>query len=109
MANYNIRNIFQNPTKSGGTAIAAQALTVTSTATKQFAAFNQNTDTVFLDVQTANVWVTFDGTTPASGNGHILTPTLGYALQWSAAAATAAKFVATTTTNAVIYASEFQS
>lgn len=106
MSAYNLHNILPLPTWSGSSAVASQAITVTSTATKQFAAFNKSTDAVVLDIQVANVWCTFDGTTPATGTAHILSQ--GQQFTWSKAAASAAKFVATTTTNAIIVASEFQ-
>lgn len=109
---YNTHNIAPYPTRaaivSGGAnaQVIGQALTVTSTATSQFSAFNASTEFITFDVQTANVYATFGGETPASGTGHILTQ--GNSYTWSKAAAAAAKFVATTTTNSVLYASEFQ-
>lgn len=111
---YNINNIYPKPTfstvgQTNGTsaAVVGQRLTITSTATVQFSAFNERTDMIVLDVQAANTYCTFDGTTPSSTNGHILTS--GNAYTWSTAAAKAAKFVATSTTNSIIFASEFQS
>ena len=104
--NYGIGNVLLKPTWSGSAVVAAQAKTVTSTAAVQFTTFNSRTDGVVFDVQVANVWVTFDGTTPASGTAHILAQGTQYT--WSKAAAEQAKFVATTTTNAILYASEFQ-
>ena len=106
MAAYNLHPYFPYPAIKDGVVVAGQAITVTSTATKQFAAFAVDTDTVVFDVQTASVWCTFDTSTPATGAAHILSAGLAY--QMSKAAATAAKFVATTTTNAVLYASEFR-
>lgn len=104
---YNLNNIFPKPTWSASAAVAGQQITVTSTATVTFATtFNASTDCVVLDVQTANVYCTFDGQTPSSTKGHILYA--GTAYTWSKAAAQQAKFVATTTTNATIWASEFQ-
>lgn len=87
------------------TQATGQQLTVTSTATVQFSAFNKLTTCVVLDIQTANTYCTFDGTTPSATSGHILYA--GSAYTWSTAAATFAKFVATTTTNATVYCSEF--
>lgn len=87
------------------TQAAGQYLTVTSTATVQFSAFNTLTTCIVLDIQGANTYCTFDGSTPSSTNGHILYP--GSAYTWSTATATFAKFVATTTTNCTIYASQF--
>ena len=110
---YNINNLLPKPTystagRTDGTSalVAAQRLNISSTATSTFAAFNARTDAIIFDVQTANTYCTFDGTTPTSTNGHILYA--GQAYTWSPAAALAAKFVATTTTNSIIYASEFQ-
>ena len=110
---YNLNNILPKPTystagRTDGTSaqVTAQRLTVTNAATSTFSAFNARTDVVVFDVQVANVYCTFDGTTPSATNGHILT--YGTAYTWSTAAAIAAKFVATTTTNSIIYASEFQ-
>ena len=110
---YNINNILPKPTwstagRTDGTsaAVAGQRLTVTSTATSTFSAFNARTDVVVLDIQAANTYCTFDGSTPSATNGHILYS--GQAYTWSTAAAIAAKFVATSATNSIIYASEFQ-
>ena len=107
MANYNVNNIFPRPTWFGSSAVAGQGLTVTSTAAVSFTrTFNNSTDMVVLDVQTANTYATFDGTTPSAGAAHVLYA--GNAYTWSRQAAQQAKFVATTTTNATIWASEFQ-
>ena len=109
---YNTHNIAPFPTRAAITAgganaqVVGQALTVTSTATVQFSAFNASTEFITFDVQTANVYCTFGGETPANGTGHILAQ--GNSYTWSKAAAAAAKFIATTTTNALLYASEFQ-
>jgi hypothetical protein len=110
---YNLNTSYPKPTfstagQTNGTsaAVVGQRLTITSTATVQFTAFNPRTDMVILDVQAANTYCTFDGSTPSATNGHILPQ--GMAYTWSQAAAIAAKFVATTTTNSIIFASEFQ-
>src|SRR5579872_5732040 len=96
--------------KDGGSGTSVQVqgqfLTVTSTAVVQFAAFNPNSKLVTLDIQTANVYCTFDGTTPSSTSGHILYA--GANFTWHFGMASLAKFVATTTTNATIYGSELQ-
>lgn len=111
---YNLNNIYPKPTfstvgQTNGTsaAVLGQRLTITSTATVQFAAFNERSDMIILDVQAAPTYCTFDGSTPSATNGHILTN--GNAYTWSQAAAKAAKFVATTTANSIIFGSEFQS
>lgn len=99
------RALYPRPTVNGsGTAVSGQARTVTSTAAVQFASFNSATQEVMFDIQGSNVYCTVSGETPASGTGHILY--VGQAYTWSKALAAAAKFVATTTTNATIWASE---
>jgi hypothetical protein len=101
--------LYPRPTyvMSGGssTAVNGQLLTITSTATVQFAAFADDTKLVTLDIQTANVYCTFDGQTPSATKGHILVA--GEKYTWSKPTATYAKFVATSTTNATIWGSEF--
>jgi len=86
-------------------AVPGQLLTATTTAAVQFTAFNDITNLVVLDIQSANVFCTFDGQTPSSTKGHILYATQSYT--WSKAAASQAKFIGTTST-ATIWASEFQ-
>ncbi len=87
-------------------AVSGQQLVVTSTAAVQFSAFDDTTNLVVLDIQVANTYCTFDGTTPSSSRGHILYATQSYT--WSKATASQAKFVATTTADSIIWASEFQ-
>lgn len=89
---------------AGGASVTGQFLTVTSTVTSSFSAFNINTKLVMFDVQTANVYMTVDGTTPSASAGHILYAGANFCFNKGMAAA--AKFVATTTTNATIYGSE---
>lgn len=96
--------IYPKPSWTNTAAVQGQQLTVSSSAV-QFAAFDYTTSLVVLDIQVANVYCTFDGTTPSSSRGHILYATQSYT--WSKAAATAAKFVAVTS-DATIFASEFQ-
>lgn len=98
--------IYPKPSWANNAAVAGQKLTVTNGAVVQFAAFDGTTSAVVLDIQVANVYCTFDGTTPSATRGHILYATQSYT--WSTAAATAAKFLATTATDAIIFASEFQ-
>src|SRR5579864_2186263 len=93
-------------TSSGSTQVLGQMLTVTSTATSQFSAFNADTKLVTLDIQSNNVYCTFDGTTPSSTSGHILYA--GANFTWNKGMATLAKFVATTTGTTTIYGSELQ-
>jgi hypothetical protein len=58
-----------------------------------------------LDVQDADVMVTFDGSDPSSTNGHRLYS--GSHFTWSRATATAARFIRQGSTSAAIQASEF--
>jgi hypothetical protein len=97
--------LYPKPTYAAGSLVAGQQLTVTSTATSTFSAFSEDTKLVVLDIQTANVYCTFDGQTPSSTKGHILVAAEKYT--WSKSTAALAKFVATSTTNATIWASEF--
>lgn len=102
---------YPRPARLANAAVTGTALTVTSTAAVQFAAtsfsnFDNRLDIITLDIQGNDVWVTFDGSTPSSSAAHIMYNR--EKVDWSPATAQAAKFVATTTTNAVIYASPFQ-
>ena len=84
-----------------------QALTVDATAGGvQFAAFHADTTHVEFDIQTADVRVTFDGSAPTSSNGHLLP--VGYSDTWSKAKASAAKFIRTGATSAVVHASQLK-
>lgn len=107
-SSYNINNIYPKPGIFNGTVLSGSALTVDATAGGvQFAAslFSQNDKYVLvdLDIQLADVYVTYDGTTPAAGNGHILKQNTY--LVWPRARAQAAKFLRTAATDAKIYAS----
>lgn len=97
-ANYGINNLYPKPTIKAGAGGAAllQTLSVTSGAAVQFAAFDPLCSMVFFDIQTGNVFVTFDGSTPSSSNGSLLVAGTNYT--WSKAAATVAKFIASSTT-----------
>ena len=107
-SSYNINNIYPKPGIKNGVVLSGSALTVDATAGGvQFAAalFSQNDQFVLvdLDIQLADVYVTYDGTTPAIGNGHILKQNTY--LTWPRARAQVAKFLRVTGTSATIYAS----
>ena len=89
MANSFVTNLYPKPT----TGVADQTLSVDATAGgKQFGtAFNSLTRYVVLDVQVADVRVTYDNSAPTTDNGHILFA--GRSYTWSKAAAQAAKFI----------------
>jgi len=78
-------------------------------ASVSFGAFSANCKYVVLDVQTADVRVTYDGSAPVGGtsspNGHLLFA--GRSYTWAVETARAAKFIESSTTDAVIHASEF--
>lgn len=83
-----------------------QALAVDDTAGGvQFGAFSSSCKYVVLDVQVADVRVTYDGSSPTTSNGHILFA--GRSYTWAVETARAAKFIEDTTTDAIIHASEF--
>lgn len=58
-----------------------------------------------LDVQEADVFVTFDGSAPTTTNGHKLAA--GSSMEWSIATCRAAKFIRSASTDAKIHASPF--
>ena len=70
-----------------------------------FGDFDSGTRYVLLDITGGDAIVTFDGSAPASGNGHVLKK--GQIYTWSKQAAQAARFVQSTSTKANIYASQF--
>ena len=102
MANSFVTNLYPKPTPGA----TDQTLSVDDTAGgKQFSAFNSLTKYVVLDVQGADVRVTYDDSAPTTTNGHILYA--GRSYTWSKQAAVAAKFIRDTSVTAGIFASEF--
>lgn len=86
---------------------AAQALTVDATVGGvQFAPWHAETTHVRIQIQTADVRVTFDGSAPTATAGEILP--VGYTDIWLAATAAAAKFIRVGGTSAVVYASQMR-
>jgi hypothetical protein len=67
------------------------------------ASWSDNTRAVIIDVQTANVMVTFDGSTPSATNGHDLIA--GEKYTFHREMAKAAKFIRKTN-DAVVHATE---
>jgi hypothetical protein len=97
---------------SGGTETASQSLTVSTAAVSPTgytgsSAVDNNSVVVF-DVQTSNVRVRWDGTSPTSTVGHLLY--VGSAYTWDVDQFNAAKFIRDTaaTADAVIFSSPFQ-
>lgn len=108
MGAYNTSPLYLKPTISNNTRVNGQALTVDATAGGvAFAAFNDKTNFVVFDVQTADVIVTYDGQTPVAGSvGHRML--VGEKYTMSKAQAMACKFLRATSTSGFIWASEFQ-
>ena len=105
MANSQVANLYPKPTVGG----TDEKLAVSSTAV----AFTTNWETspsagtnkfIVLDVQTNDVMVTFDGSTPTSTNGHRLYA--GESFTWSVDTAMAAQFIRVSA-DAVVHASPF--
>jgi len=90
--------------KPNGTNLG-QNLTVPGTVVSFTNDFDYKTDVVLVSVQTAPVFVTHDGSTPSSTNGHLLP--IGYTDFWSKGRAIAAKFIRNGATSAVINLSQF--
>jgi len=103
MANSYVSNLYPKPTPG----VTDQTLTVDATVGGvQFGtAFNSLTRYIVLDVQGADVRVTYDDSAPTTTNGHILYA--GRSYTWSKQAAAAAKFIRNGGTSASIHASEF--
>jgi len=101
MPNSYVTNLYPKPTPG----VADQTLTV-STGVVQFGtAFNNITRYIVLDVQGADVRVTYDDSAPTTTNGHILFA--GRSYTWSKQAAAAAKFIRDGGVDGTIHASEF--
>jgi hypothetical protein len=79
-----------------------QRLTVSS-GVVVFSGFPTGTTQVLLTTETAECRYTLDGTAPTATDGHILAASEERV--WSVSMVTAAKFIRTTTTNAIIHAS----
>jgi hypothetical protein len=84
---------------------ADERLTVSSTAVSLATTFDITTGYVLIDVQNADVMVTFDGSTPTSTNGHRYNS--GAREFWSRQQAQAAKFIRQASTDAAVQASQF--
>lgn len=88
------------------TPVASQAFTVSSSAVGVTTPFTYPlVKIVTFDVQSANVYVRWDGTDPtaAAGGGHLLVS--GSAYTWDATQFNSAKFIRSASTDAVIFCS----
>jgi hypothetical protein len=94
-------NIYPKPTNG----VTDEALAVSSSAVPFSTAWKDgNTKFVVLDIQSNDVRVTFDGSTPTASNGHILYA--GQSFTWHVDTAVAAQFIRVSA-DAVIHASAF--
>lgn len=94
----NINNFFPKP----ATGQTGQTLTVGASAVPITTVYTSlNVAAVFFDIQTADVYVTFDGTTPSATNGNLLKA--GEKYNWSNGIISAAKFIRSASTDAVIH------
>tara|TARA_B110000483_G_scaffold26312_1_gene31476 strand:- start:166 stop:471 length:306 start_codon:yes stop_codon:yes gene_type:complete len=94
-----ISNLYLKPT-DGAT---SQRLSPTASTVASFSAFVRGTKAISFDVQTNDVFMTVDGSTPTTTNGHKLYAGRAYTL--SVEAASVAQFLSASGT-AVIFASE---
>ena len=85
MPNANVVNLYPVPTSG----VNDQTLTVSNSAVQFGTAFNELTRYIVLDVQVADVRVTYDGSAPTTSNGHILFA--GRSYTWAKETAEAAK------------------
>jgi hypothetical protein len=103
MAATRVTNLYPVPT----TGATAKRLTVDATAggvAVDPTTIHPLTQFVYLNVQDADVIVTFDGSVPSVTNGHILP--VGFIDTWDVRAFTVAKFIRRTGTSGVVYATE---
>lgn len=106
MANTLINPLYPRPHIAAGASGVASGIQLSVGGTTSFVAanFDTNCQLVFFDVQTTNVYVTFDGATPSSSKGNILASGTNYT--WQLATVLAAKFAPVTTTS-TLYAHQF--
>tara|TARA_R110001606_G_C15325713_1_gene645051 strand:- start:1157 stop:1465 length:309 start_codon:yes stop_codon:yes gene_type:complete len=102
MANSFVTNLYLVPTEGA----TSQRLTPDATTVEEFGAFNASTRVIFFDVQSNDIFMTLDGSTPTTTNGHKLFAGRSYSL--SIQAARVAKFISATGT-AVVYGTEMAS
>ena len=97
-------NLYPKPTPGVS---AMEMLDVDSTSVQHSFAtsYNRLTRYIVLDVQDADVYVTYTGETPSASVGHKLYA--GRSYTWSKKAAENAKFLRTGSTDAVIAATQF--
>ena len=111
MPNSNVVNLYPVPNGTIGDrvlTVGASATTLLTTADlsgNTAPSFDSLTRYIVLDVQDADVRVTYDGGDPDTNTGHILFA--GRSYTWAVETARVAKFIRDTSTPAKIHASEF--
>ena len=111
MPNSNVVNLYPVPNGTIGDrvlTVADSAVTLLTTASlsgNTAPSFDSLTRYIVLDVQEADVRVTYDGVAPTSSVGHILYA--GRSYTWAVETARVAKFIRDGSTSAKIHASEF--
>lgn len=95
-------NLYPIPNEFG----PGEALDVTNAAVSQFAtSFDPKTSCCYVTTSGGSFYVTFDGSTPSSTNGHLLASPYGE--WWSKESARVAKFLASSGTAVNIRMSQF--
>ena len=102
MNNSLVVNLYPQPTGE-----ADERLAVSTTAVSLTAGWTSSkTKYVLIDVQTADVMVTFDGSTPTASNGHLFKAGVQPFL-WNKETARVAKFIRAGATDAAVHATPF--
>jgi hypothetical protein len=111
MPNSNVVNLYPVPNGTIGDRVltvgasATTLLTTSDLSGNTEPSFDSLTRYIVLDIQDADVRVTYDGVAPTSSVGHILFA--GRSYTWAVETARVAKFIADGSTSAKIHASEF--
>lgn len=111
MPNSNVVNLYPVPNRTIGDrvlTVGASATTLLTTADlsgNTASSFDDETRYIVLDVQDADVRVTYDGVAPTGSVGHILFA--GRSYTWAVETAKVAQFIRDGGTSAKIHASEF--
>jgi len=111
MPNSNVVNLYPVPNGTIGDRVltvadaAVTLLTTASLAGNTTGSFDELTRYIVLDVQDADVRVTYDGTAPTASVGHILFA--GRSYTWAVETANKAKFIRVGAVSGKVHASEF--
>lgn len=106
-ANSHITNLYSNPTLATikDPDVADEQLAVSSSSVQlATGTWSNSTQTVIVQAQGADVRVRFDGTAPTASVGILMLA--GDPFEWSVGRAKAARFIRSSSTDAVVYASQ---